>query len=144
MRTRAAHKTFLLLDLEFSNDTWWQMVGSHPNRPAPLPSWRGSFPRRPAMQLARATVMLAWHSLRAHRNAMCLLGMSPTVAEVISGLSLTDIDQIVDRRIRYLRPRWEDRPAVWRQLLEASQSPDIRQAREVSLRGLQLLAGELL
>ena len=96
------------------------------------------------MQLARATIMLGWHSLRAHRNAACLLGMNPTVAEVIADLSLTDIDGIVDRRFRHLRPRWEDRLAVWRQLLQAAQSPDIRQTREVNLRGLQLLAGELL
>jgi hypothetical protein len=144
MRARAAHKTFLLLDMEFSNDRWWQTVRSHPNRPAPLPSWRGSFPRLPATQLARATVMLAWHSLRAHRNAICLLGMSPAVAEVLSGLSLTDIDRIVDRRTRHLRPRWEDRPAVWRQLLQAAQTTDIRRTRDVNLRGLQLLVGEML
>ena len=144
MRTRAACKTYLLLDLEFANAPWWQMVTSRPTRPAPAPNWRGSFPRGPAVQLARATIMLAWHSLRTHRNAACLLGMTPPVAEVIAGLSLTDIDRIVDRRFRHLRPRWEDRPAVWRQLLRAAQSPDIRQTREVNLRGLQLLAGDLL
>ena len=42
-----------------------------------------------------------WHSLRAHRNATCLFGMTPTVAEVLAGLSLTDIDRIVDRRFRH-------------------------------------------
>jgi hypothetical protein len=144
MRARAAYKTFLLLDLEFANAAWWQMVTSHPARPAPPPSWQGSFPRGPAVQLARATIMLAWHSLRAHRNAACLLGLTPAVAEVIAALSLTDIDRIVDRRFRYLRPRWEDRPAVWRQLLQAAQSPDIRRTRDVNLRGLQLLVGEML
>jgi hypothetical protein len=144
MRARAACKTFLLLDLEFANAPWWQMVRSNPTRPAPLPNWRGSFPRGPAVQLARATILLAWHSLRAHRNAACLLGMTPAVAEVIAGLSLTDMDRIVDRRFRHLRPRWEDRPAVWRQLLQAAQSPDIRRTREVNLRGLQLLVGEMI
>lgn len=144
IRTRAARKAFLLVDLEFTNETWWQMLRSHPIRPAPLPSWRGSFPRGAAVPLARATLMFAWHSLRADRNAACLLGMSPTVAMVIAGLSLTDIDRVVDRRFRYLRPRWEDRPAVWRQLLQAAQSTDIRRTRDVNLRGLQLLVGEML
>jgi hypothetical protein len=120
------------------------MLRSHPIRPAPLPSWRGSFPRGAAVPLARATLMFAWHSLRADRNAACLLGMSSAVSEAIAALSLTDIDRVVDRRFRHLRPRWEDRPAVWRQLLQAAQSTDIRRTRDVNLRGLQLLVGEML
>jgi hypothetical protein len=144
IQTRAARKAFLLVDLEFTNAAWWQMLRSHPARPAPLPSWRGSFPRRAAVPLARATLMFAWHSLRADRNAACLLGMNSAVSEVIAALSLTDIDRIVDRRFRHLRPRWEDRPAVWRQLLQAAQSTDIRRTRDVNLRGLQLLVGEML
>jgi hypothetical protein len=88
--------------------------------------------------------MLTWHALRADEQTSYLLGVTPAVAAVIAGLALTEIDRIAERWFGYLRPRWEDRPAVWRQLLQSSQPPDLRRARESSLRGLQLIVGELL
>ena len=57
---------------------------------------------------------------------------------------MTDIERIVERRFRYIQPRWEDRPAIWQRLIQAASSPDIRLTREFTLRALQLLAGELL
>jgi len=73
-----------------------------------------------------------------------LLGVHPSVTEIIGELSMTDIERIVERRFRYIQPRWEDRPAIWQRLIQAACSPDIRLARDFTLRGLQLLAGELL
>ena len=57
---------------------------------------------------------------------------------------MTDIERIVERRFRYIQPRWEDRPAIWQRLIQAASSPDIRLTREFTLRALQLLAGDLL
>jgi hypothetical protein len=73
-----------------------------------------------------------------------LLGISPCVAEILTALSLADLDLIAERRFRSLRPRWEDRPALWRKLLHSGESADFRRGREFILRSLQLLAGELL
>jgi hypothetical protein len=143
IRARAARKAFLLVDLEFANGFWWHSLRSHQTRGASS-MWRGSFPRAGAIQLTRATLTLAWHVLRADEQARCLLGVTPAVAEVITGLSLAELDRIAERSFHHARPRWEDRPAVWRQLLQSSQTPDIRHARESSLRGLQLITGELL
>lgn len=143
-RARAAQTAFLLVDMEFANVPWWQTLQTHQARAASLPPWRGGFPRAGAIPLTRATLTLAWHVLRANEEARCLLGTVPAVAEVIAGLSLSEIDRIAERRFRHVRPRWEDRPAVWRQLFQSAQTPDIRRAREFSLRGLQLIAGELL
>lgn len=143
-RARAARTAFLLVDLEFTNELWWKTLQGPRGREIAQPAWRGSFPRAGAMQLARATVTLAWHALRTHEHARCLLGMTPAVAEIVATLTLADIDRIAERRHVYLRPRWEDRPKVWRDLLRSAETPDLRRTREMSLRGLQLLAGDLL
>ena len=45
-------------------------------------------------------------------------------------LSLTDIDTIVERRFQHVRPRWEDRPAVWERLLLTAESEDFRRTRD--------------
>jgi hypothetical protein len=144
MRARAACRAVLLIDMQFANLEWWRAATDHPTRPAPLPSWRGAFPRPAGVQLARATLMLAWHSVRSDPDAVCLLGMVPAVAEVIASLSLTEIDRVVERRFRHVRPRWEDRPAVWRGLLLSAQKEDVRRTRDFNLYSLQLLTGELL
>ena len=143
VRARAAQRPVLLTDMQFTNALWWRAARAHPARPAPLPSWRGSFPRPAAVSLARATLMLAWHSLRSSPESAVLLGVLPGVAELITGLSLTDIDSIVERRFQHVRPRWEDRPAVWRRLLLAAESEDFRKTRDFNLYSLQLVTGDL-
>jgi hypothetical protein len=70
--------------------------------------------------------------------------VSPEVARIIARFSLTELDRVVERRFRYLRPRWEDRPAVWRALFLSAQSGDPRRTREVNLRAIQLMTGDLL
>jgi len=140
---RAAQGSVLLTDMQFANLPWWRTARDHPTRPAPLPSWRGSFPRDLAVPLARATLMLCWHSVHSHPENVPLLGVLAPVAEVIATLALTDIDRIVERRFRHLRPRWEDRPAVWRALLAAAESQDFRKTRDFNIYSLQLITGEL-
>jgi len=87
--------------------------------------------------------MLAWHTLRARPEDAALLGVAPGVAQVIACLSLSDIDRIVERNFHHLRPRWEDRPGVWRALLLAAESEDFRKTRDFDLYSLQLITGDL-
>jgi hypothetical protein len=143
IRARAAQRPVLLSDMQFTNSPWWRVAREYPARPAPLPSWRGSFPKHQAVSLARATLMLAWHSLRFSPESAVLLGVIPGVAELIAELSLTDIDTIVERRFQHIRPRWEDRPAVWERLLLTAESEDFRKTRDFNLYSLQLVTGEL-
>ena len=143
IRARAAERPVLLSDMQFTNTPWWRAAREHPARPAPLPSWRGSFPKPQAVSLARATLMLAWHSLRFTPESAVLLGVIPGVAELIAQLSLRDIDTIVERRFQHVRPRWEDRPAVWERLLLTAESQDFRKTRDFNLYSLQLVTGEL-
>ena len=142
-RVRAAHKAFLLVDMEFMNGGWWELAKKQSSR-ITLPSRAPYFPRNSAIQLARGALLVVQHSIHANAAQACLLGVHPSVTAIIGDLSMTDIERIVERRFRYIQPRWEDRPAIWQRLIQAASSPDIRLTREFSLRGLQLLAGELL
>jgi nucleoside-diphosphate-sugar epimerase len=74
----------------------------------------------------------------------CLLGVSSGVARIIASFSLTELDRVVERRFRYVRPRWEDRPAVWRALLASAQNGDAGRTHEANLRAMHLLTGDLL
>jgi hypothetical protein len=143
-RARAAQTALLLVDMQLSNAEWWTYLQAHLTRPAPLAPGYGSFPRASAVPLGRAILMLAWHGVRSDPVGSCLLGMSGDVARIIASFSLTELDRAVERRFRFVRPRWEDRPAVWRALLLSAQNSDIRRSREVNLRALQLITGELL
>lgn len=143
MRARAAERSLLLVDMHFASPEWWQAAKDHPSRAAPIPTWRGTYPNPPAAALARAALNFAWHTARADPEATCLLGMVPKVCETISTLSLLEIDQLLERRFRHVRPRWEDRPAVWRSLLLAAETNGLRRMRSFNLYSLQLLIGEM-
>jgi hypothetical protein len=145
VRRRIAQRAFLLVDMEFGDVAWWVAARSLGSRPLRAPAWRGSFPRRSAIPLARMTLMLAWHSLRADLGTACiLLGMTQPVCDVVSALRFDEIDRIAEKGFRYVRPRWDDRTDVWRRLLLAAQANDDALMGEVNVHSLQLLTGELL
>jgi hypothetical protein len=137
----AARFPFLLVDFGFRDPQWWRRITSRNSRAEAEPSWLVPYPRATAMKLARATLTLAWHTARTDADAtLVLLGIGEQVADQISSLRLRDIDRIADRHFRRLRPRWEDRPAVWRQLLACSRETDVNAAHEFVLHALQLTA----
>jgi hypothetical protein len=123
---------------------WWQMQRSACARSLRPTSSRGVWPSATATQLTRLTLVTTWHILRANSYAACLFGMPREVADLISALSLTKIELLAKQLHRHLRPRWEDQPTVWRHLLLAAQTEDMRPQRALCLRSLQLLAGNTL
>ena len=144
-RARAARRPLLLLDMKFRDALWWRDARSHPRRATRTPVDHEAFPAQSARPLARATLVLAWHSVRADPIASgVILGVSHPVAEILAGLALSDLDSIAERRFRSLRPRWEDRPALWRRLIHLGEVGDYRRGKEFILRSLQLLGGELM
>jgi hypothetical protein len=84
------------------------------------------------------------HSIHTLDVEASLLGAHSAVLEIIASLSLSEIDHLVERRFPDVRPRWEDRPALWQKLIQSAASPDIRLKRDLDLTGLQLLAIDLL
>jgi len=144
LRKRAAARAFLLVDFEFRNVEWWTAVRQFPEKQFRGTAWRNPFPRRTAIPLTRATLMLAWQVIRtAGEKAGIVLGMAEKVAEILGDLQLTELDRIADRRHRHLEPRWADRPGIWRALLFAS-TPESSAMKLVDAYGLQLLTGDLL
>lgn len=141
-RGRAAQRAFLLVDLQFGDIQWWAGGASADVHASRLSAAHTYFPRTQAVRLARATLTLAWHSVRSdQRNSHVVLGMTQPVAEIISRLRFEEIDRIAERRSKYIRPRWSDRPGIWREILSGSSELSQRHA---DLHGLQLLTGELL
>jgi hypothetical protein len=141
---RAVQRPFLLIDMQLANGDLWRAAKDRPGRSTPRPAWQGAFPRPAAIQLARWILSFAWHKVRAAPHELCLLGITTDVADVIAQLPITEIVPVAERFFRYVRPRWEDRPAVWRRLLLSAQSEDTRRARDFSLYGIQLLTSELM
>lgn len=139
----AARHAFLLVDMEFNNSAWWKQLRNQPSRPPP-PARPEYFSRSSGIHLARATLVLLRHTILSNAGEACLLGIHPRVGEIIGTLSMAEIERVVERQGRYIQPRWGDRPALWYEVIQAACSPDIRRTREVSLHGLQLLAGDLL
>lgn len=144
-RRRAAHRNFLLVDLEFRNPEWWQAVSRFPEQPFRGKTIHCPFARRSAIRLTRATLMAAWQAIHSDSDASCiLLAMDRDVANVIAHVPITTLDRIADRRHRHLQPRWPDRPEIWRGLLQAAEHEDRRKSHVVDVHGLQLLSSDLL
>jgi hypothetical protein len=141
---RAALNPVLLLQVHFNNDDWWKWVIRRPRG-----SWKGvrtenRFSPKIALELMRATLMLAWSGAReSHSSVGVLFGMSTRVAHTISVLTPQEIELIASRHSRELRPRWEDMPTFWRLLLAAACGADDVKLREVHLYSHQLIASEL-
>lgn len=144
-RSRAAKCPVLLVDMQFANFDGWRFNKERSPRPGRVPAWRGTFPRAAGAHLARVTLMLAWHLVRLDQQMACLfLGMTPAVAGVLAALSVTEVLQVAEVRFRHARPRWEDRPGVWRRLILAAESGDMRKVRDFDVYSVQLITGELL
>ncbi len=75
----AARFPFLLVDFGFRDPEWWSEITAVSENNAIEESWPTPFPRAGAIALARATLMLAWHTVRTDAEAsVVLLGINPT------------------------------------------------------------------
>lgn len=142
-RSRLARVPYLLVDMRFRDERWWETARRAPRS---RPGCSGdAFPRVAAVRLARAVLMLVWNGLRSNPAAACVLyGISTPVARVIIQLTLDDLDEIARRHFRQVKPRWEDRRAVWEDLILAAQAENSDPMRACNLHALRLLTGEFL
>jgi hypothetical protein len=141
-QARIAEQFYLLVDMRFTDIAWWSSAARHPATTPGTP--RGAFAKGPSIQMGRAAILLLRHATEIFGPEACLFGAHPRVLLGLSNLSLGEIDRLLDRFFREVRPRWESRPAVWEGLLVSAGSPNIRAKREVDLAGLQLLASQIL
>lgn len=131
----AARAPVLLLDMGFRDHAWWTQIAANPTRK--FGRYKAALPHSQAVELARATLILAWYLARAEiTSCLVLAGLSQPVARIVGALRPGQIDQIAEFQYESLRPRWEDRPSIWMQLLSGS-ARELK-PRELVIRALQL------
>lgn len=136
---RLARCPYLLLDAGFACPEHWEQ--RTPDRRVADGALPGSyFASAAGLALVRHTLVFARFLARSHRlTARVLLGLAPECAERIACCPLKDLEGLAELCPPWIAPRWEGRPAVWRQmLLAACEGPEA--LRRVHTRGLQLMA----
>jgi hypothetical protein len=96
-------------------------------------------------ELVHRALVFAWHLARANPfAAQIILGTNGSSTALIAATGLQDLEQLVSSCPEWIRPRWEDKPHVWRQFLHAAIEDPPARLRQMQLRGLQMLAGSVL
>jgi hypothetical protein len=135
---------YLLMDAGFALPGCWGGPAADQVRDETVVIRGCGFAEVMGTDLVRRMLVLAWHLARANPLAARItLGMSDACISLIAARSIAELERLAETRPEWVRPRWEDRPEVWRQLLlAAANGPELR-LRQLQLRGLQLLASGL-
>jgi hypothetical protein len=140
---RAAGSAVLLVDAGFADGSRWSdaIVGGVNDRQSP--ALEPFFTVEAAVRVMRLVTTQAWHLARSEPAAARLLaGLSATNVAVIGGCTLNRLIVLAESRAQWLRPRWENRPRVWRDLLRTAADGDSGALERLRVRGLQLLAAD--
>lgn len=138
-RSRLAASPYLLLDCRFASPELWSVPLHASVRDGAGAGYR--FASALGAPTLRHVMQLAWHWSRANPvTAQIALGLSPPCARLIASKRLRELEAMADLCPDWIRPRWEARPEVWRQLLSAAVPIRPAALRQLHLRGLQLLA----
>lgn len=132
-RERAANHPILLLDVNFTDTTWWRVATENRSdeREASVVSY---LPLEIASELMRETMTVAWALARKDQGlAIIFCGMAPQVARMFASFSPPEIEGISARYHRHLRLRFDDRPAYWRMHLRTSRNKSISNAPNLEL-----------
>jgi hypothetical protein len=131
---------YLLLDVGFATPACWSgLAPAAVHEDAAPGGYR--FAEAIGADLIRRVLVFAWHLARANPlAARVILGMSDECTALIAARRLPELERVAEARPEWIRPRWEDKPEVWRQLLLAASTGQQLRLRQFQLRGLQLLA----
>jgi hypothetical protein len=140
---RAAASAVLLVDAGLADARLWSdaIVGAVNDR-QPLLSMP-FFTVDGAVAVMRLVMTQAWHLARSEpAAARLLLGVSVANLAVIGGCTLNRLIRLAETRSEWLRPRWENRPKVWCDLLRVAGAGESGALERMRVRGLQLLAAD--
>jgi hypothetical protein len=138
---RAARFPFVILDVHFTDVTWWREVLNGSGVPAAHHTWPASM----SEQLMSETLVFAWHTVKWDRRVARLsLGVLPAVAEFIAALTPHELATISGKHSSELRLRWDNSPDFWSSLLTAARDGDEELLAEIHLHAKLLLCGELI
>lgn len=140
---RAASCAVLLVDAGLADSFQWSdaIRGAVRDRADREPA--AFFTTEGAMSLMRLVMTHAWHLARSEpAAARLLLGISGANATVIGACTLGRLIQLAESRTEWLRPRWENRPRIWLDLLRTAQHGGSGAVERMRVRVLQLLAAD--
>jgi len=141
-RGRAAACPYLLVDAGFQDVMRWSRAAAETE---PIDVILPCFAHAQAIALSHMTLVLAWTLVHTNTaGAGILLGVSPACAEIIADLRLQELQRIATDYCGWARPRWENRPEVWRRMLTTARATDTSSLDNLGLQGLQLFFGDLL
>ena len=144
-KAQLAASPYLLADAGFDDEQRWLWPGRRMVRDLRRDLAAPFFIGEHVGDFVRRVLVFGWHLARANRQlARVVLGMTPACATHVAALQLRDLDWLAEHQPGWVRPRWERHPAIWRDLLRAAEGDDDVQIAQVSLRGLQLMAGGVL
>lgn len=136
---RASRCPFLLADIHFRNEAWWQRAQSDDSWQSGPASFGRLFPRKVAVELMRDALIVAWCTARQDaRLASALLAMSEEVARIVAKLCLRHLRLIPDQYHQHLRPRWDHLSSFWGRLLSAASRDDVEALHDLHLHAYQL------
>jgi hypothetical protein len=140
---RLACCPYLLLDAGFAAPARWRAVLADRVQDAGAPPGQRDW--LVSGELARRSLLLAWHLARSNPLAACIaLGMHADCTGLIAAGSLQQLELIANHRPGWVRARWDQRVDIWRQLLQAASGEPTGRLRQLQLRGLQLMAASLM
>ncbi len=143
-RARLADCPYLLIDGGFAQSLNWSAAHVPGVQDGPAAAAPRIFCDE-AVPLIRRMLLLAWHLARSNRMAArMVLGMSVECAERLASYWLQELELLAELRPEWIRPRWSERPGVWRQLLHAAGRAVPDELRRAQLRGVQLMAASLI
>lgn len=144
-RKRAALLPFVILDLHFADETWWQRAIDSPASNLHEPNSTNWLPSELSERLVQETLMFAWQMARSDRTAAQVsFGMRPAVAVIIGELKPGQVRDIASWKRESLRMRWQDDSRFWREILLAAGARDNEAIAELHLHAKLQLLGPLI
>jgi hypothetical protein len=140
---RASQFPFLLMDLGLSEasarSNVHALLQQHSQvREQELPA---SPARHSHLALARAALVLAWHTARTDVGAtLILFGLAPANAADMSSLALHELDTLAPHCVTPLCPRWAQSPLLWQHLLAPEGYKSVDTVRGFVMHAFQLTA----
>ncbi|MGE0465345.1 MAG: hypothetical protein AB7P44_02735 [Steroidobacteraceae bacterium] len=143
-RKRAALLPFVILDLNFADETWWRQAIDAPASTLHEPDSTNWLPSDLCERLVQETLMFAWQMARSDRTAAQVsFGMRPTVAVIIGELMPGQVRAIASRASGDIHVRWEQDGRFWREILLAAEAGNDEAIAELHLHAKLQLLGPL-
>jgi hypothetical protein len=143
--SRAARFPFVIVDIRFTDERWWQSVAANRQEAGQEDSTHERWPQEVTVPLVSEVLVFAWHTAKWDPCvARLTFGMLPGVVEVIAALTPQQLASTPLQHSEALALRWQADPDFWPGLLSAARGGDEEALADYHLHGKLLLSGALL